>query len=277
MATVAKAGFSLPRVATLVEVRPIETKKWHGKTGAESFTRPKTSQALVDTESMSYATGLTSEEIEALNKIVKYDLTNHFDSENPHPFWDSPMSKIKLENNTMFFDISQPLNYIKVKVMKASKFVANSMADYEEGKYPEATHVIFDEAEQAEVQASKVQAEEDAIIEAASMTKDRKIEIILALGGKNLKGQSDNFVKVELSKIIKKDTSEFLRYAKISKEELSSYALVLEALQKSVLRKDGHKILYHDSILGSDEMDVAKYLLVDENQELQIRLMAQVN
>lgn len=277
MAPPVKAAFSLPKVPTLVEVRPIDRKKWHGKTGAESFTRPQTSQALVDTDSMSYATGLTEEEIVALNKVVKYELGNHFDSENSHPFWDSPMSKIKLENKTMFFDISQPLNYIKVKVMKASKFVANSMAEYEEGKFPEATHVIFDEAEQAEVNASKVQAEEDAIIAAASMTKDRKVEIILALGGKNLKGQSDNFVKVELSKIIKKDTTEFLRYANMDKAELSSYALVLEALQKSVLRKDGHKILYHDGILGGDEMDVARYLLVDENQELQIRIMAQVN
>lgn len=277
MAPPVKTGFSLPKVATLVEIRPIETKKWHGKTGPESFTRPKTLQALVDTNSMSYATGLNSDEILELNKKVNYDLNNHFDSQSPHPFWDSPMSKVKLENHTMFFDISQPLNYIKVKILKASKFVANSMTEYEEGLFPEATHVIFDEAEQAEVQATKVQNEEDAILEASKMTKDRKIEIILALGGKNLKGQSDNFVKVELSKIIKKDTEEFLRYAKMDKETLSSYALVLEALQKSVLKKDGHKIFYMDANIGMDEMDVAKYLLDDENQELQIRIMAQVN
>lgn len=276
MSTATKA-FSLPKVPTLVEVRPIERKKWHGKVGAESFTRPQTSQALVNTETMSYATGLTSEEIKELNKVVNYNLSNHFDSENPHVFWDSPMSKLKLENKTMFFDISQPLNYIKVKVMKASKYVANSQADYDEGLYPEATHVIFDESEQAEVLATKVQNEEDAIIAASEMTKDRKIAVILSLGGKNLKGQSDNFVKVELSKLIKKDTVEFLRYSNMDKETVASYALVLEAIQKSVLRKDGHKILYHDSVIGMDEMDVAAYLLDDENQELQLRIMAQVN
>lgn len=269
--------FSLPKVKTLVEVRPVEIKKWHGKSGQESFTRPKSSQALVNGESMTYDTGLTKEEIEALEKVVKYDLTNHFNTEEPHPFWDSPMSKVKLENNTMFFDISQPLNYIKVKVMKASKYVANSMIDYENGLFPEATHVIFDEAEQAEVLATKVQQEEDAIIAASSMSKDRKIELVLALSGKNLKGQSDNFVKVELNKVIKKDTTEFLRLNTMDKIELSNYSLVLEALQKSVLRKDGHKILYHDSILGMEELEVAKYLMLDDNQELKLRIMAQVN
>lgn len=267
----------IPSKKTLVEVRPIETKKWHGKTGQESFTRPKKLQALINTEKMAYDTGLTAEEIVELNKKVNYDLTNHFDQQNPHSFWDSPMSMVKLENNTMFFDISQPLNYIKVKIMRASKYVANSMSDYEAGLFPEATHVIFDESEQAELLASKVQQEEDAVIAASKMTKDRKIELILALSGKNLKGQSDNFVKVELSKLIKKDPAEFLRYNEMDKDELANYALVLESLQKSVLRKDGHKILYHDSVLGMNEIDVAKYLLVPDNQDLKIRLMAQVN
>lgn len=268
---------TIPKNKTLVEVRPIETKKWHGKTGQESFTRPKKLQALVNTERMAYDTGLTAEEIAALNKKVNYDLSDHFNSEEPHSFWDSPMSMVKLENNTMFFDISQPLNYIKVKILRASKYVANSMEDYENGLFPEATHVIFDESQQAELLASKVQQEEDAVIAASKMTKDRKIEIILSLGGKNLKGQSDNFVKVELSKLIKKDPGEFLRYNEMNKEELTNYALVLEALQKSVLRKDGHKILYHDSALGMDEVEVAKYLLAPDNQDLKIRLMAQVN
>lgn len=268
---------AIPKQKTLVEVRPIETKKWHGKTGAESFTRPKKLHALVNTEKMAYDTGLTAEDIKELSKVVNYDLSDHFNSEEPHPFWDSPMAVVKLENNTMFFDISQPLNYIKVKIMRASKFVANSMTDYEQGLYPEATHVIFDEAQQAELLATKVEQEEEAVIAASKMTKDRKIELILALDGKNLKGQSDNYVKVALSKLIKKDPEEFLRYDKMNKEELSNYAIVLEALQKSVLRKDGHKILYHDSVLGMDETEVAKYLLNPENQDLKIRLMSQIN
>jgi hypothetical protein len=32
--------------------------------------------------------------------------------------------------------------------MKGSKLVANSMKELDEGKWPEATHVIFDESEE---------------------------------------------------------------------------------------------------------------------------------
>lgn len=267
----------IPTKPALVEVRPIERKKWHGKNGAESFQRPKKFQVLVNTDSMSYATGLNDEEVKELNTKVNYNLTNHFNSEEQHPFWDSPMGMFKLENRTMFFDISQPLNYIKVKNMLASKFVANSMKDYEEGLFPEATHVIFDEAMAAEEEAGKVELRDQAVVAKVSMSKDRKIQIILALDHKNLKGQSDNFVNVALDKIIQRSPSEFLHYANMNAEQMFLYALVLEALQKSVLRKDGHKILYHESMIGADEMDVAKYLHSPENSDLKMRLMAQVN
>lgn len=161
--------------------------------------------------------------------------------------------------------------------MLASKFVANSMKDYEEGLFPEATHVIFDEALSAEEEAGKVELRDQAVVAKVSMSKDRKIQIILALDHKNLKGQSDNFVNVALDKIIQRSPAEFLHYANMNSEQMFLYALVLEALQKSVLRKDGHKILYHESVIGVDEMDVAKYLHSPENNDLKMRLMAQVN
>ena len=41
-----------------IQVKPIETKTWHGKTGKESFKRPIIIRALLDTDKMEYATGL---------------------------------------------------------------------------------------------------------------------------------------------------------------------------------------------------------------------------
>lgn len=264
--------------AVLVEVRPLESKKWHGKVGQESFTRPKKLQALVDTNTMKYATGLNATDIKDLKaKGIKYDLSDNFDQDNPHPFWDSNMSMFKLENNTMFFDTSLPLNFIKIKIMKASKYVANSMAEYNEGLYPEATHVIYDESEEAEITASKVALKNKAIIQASQLSTDKKIEIIMIIDGKNLKGQSTSFVEVALDKVISKDPEEFLRHLTMDKKDSTNYALVLECLQKSILRKDGHKIMYMDSLLGVDELEVAKYLSEDENQGLKIVLLSQVN
>ena len=261
-----------------VEVRPIESKRWHNKTGQESFTRPKKIQALVDGTTMQYATGLTPEDIKELTKKgVTYDLTSQYNSDNPHPFWDSNMAIIKLENNTMFFDTANALDFIKIRVMKASKYVANSMAEYDSGEWPEATHVIYDEAEQAQVLASKVEQKNTAIIEASKLSLDRKVQLILVLGGKNMKNQSSDFVAVELDKIIQKDPGEFLRYLNLDKKQLASHALVLEALQKSVLRKEGQRIYHMDSPLGIDEIEVAEYLAKEENQDIKLLILSKIN
>jgi len=261
-----------------VEVRPIEHKKWHDKVGEESFTRPKKIQALLDSSTMKYATGLSDEDIKTLKKKgVNYDLSDHYDSESLHPFWDSTMAVIKLENNTMFFDLGNPLEFIKVKVMKASKFVANSMAEYENGLWPDATHVIFDEAEQAQVLASKVEIKNNAIIEASKLSLDRKIELILVMGGKNMKNQSADFIAVELDKVINRNPEEFLRNLNMDKKQVAAHALVLEALQKHILRREGQRIFHMDSALGIDEIEVAEYLAKEENQDIRLLILQKIN
>lgn len=99
----------------LVEIRPIEVKKWHGKTKKDSFTRTKKIQALIDGDTMQYATGLdnisktydhpkTEEkitELEYYGILIGKDL-NPLAGTTPHEFWDSNMAVVKLENNTVF-------------------------------------------------------------------------------------------------------------------------------------------------------------------------------
>lgn len=283
-----------------VQVRPISTKRWHGKTDHESFTKAKVISALVDPNSMTYATGLNYNdkiyedvdnpknkvtEADYYAKLLKADLSNQFNLEEPHPFWDSKMAKVRLENRTQIFDIkNNPLDFVKVKIMKDSKYVANSLKEYEEGMYPDATHVIFDESEDIEVKASKVAIRNEAIVKANALSIGQKIELVLILSGgedyiraKNLKGKSNNFVEVELAALIDDKPGEVLRHMKMDKTDTGNTALVLEALQKHVLVKDGHKIKYHDSVLGQDIQDVVLYLNVPENQEFKLRLMEQVN
>lgn len=269
----------LPDRPLFIEIRPIEAKKWHGKTGSESFTRPKKLRALVDGTTSKYATGLTDKEIKALReeKKINYDLSDYYDSEKPHPFWDGSLPVIKLENNTMLFDISQPLNYIKYKIAIASRFVANSVAEYENGQFPDATHVIYDERQQAGVLASKIELKNQCIIEATKLSPERKTQLIQILGGKNVKGQSTDFVTLELDKVIQADPELFLRNLKMDAKEVAVHAMVLEALQRQVLRKEGHKILYMDSVLGTDAIDVVRYLSEDVNQDLKLTIMNQIN
>jgi len=260
-----------------IEVRPIEKSTWHGKKGEESFSRPKTLQALVDGEKLEYATGLTKEEEEEYSKILKQDLSKQFNPEAPHPFWDSKMTRVKLENHTQFFSTENPLEYIKIKLMKASKYVANSVAEYEEGKFPEAHHVIHDQAAENEVKASKIQIKKKAIIESNKLSKTRQVQLVMVLAGKNLKNESTDFIEVEIDKLIEADARKVVEFVTKDKEYVAVQALILECLQKNVLKKVGHKILYHDSVLGVDVYDVVDYLKDPKNQELKLRLLEAIN
>jgi len=268
----------------IVQTKPIRHNSWHGKTDKESFARAKVIQAFVDPESRTYATGLSDEEERKYGALLKVDLSKQFLLDTPHPFWDSKMAEIKLENRTQFWNTDNALEYIYIKVMKASKYVANSEKEYEEGLWPEATHVIFDESEEVDTQATLIETKNAAIIQCSELSKNKKIELIMVLssGGdylkaKNLKNKSDNHVNVELDKILQTKSQEVLRYLKMDKDFISTYALGLEALQKNVLNKAGHKIMYHDSVIAEDLNDLIDYLNKAENNEFKLRLLALVN
>lgn len=266
-----------------VEIRPIERKRWHGKSGKDSFTRPKTIEALVNPNSMKYNTGLSEEDIKLLKeRNISYDISDDYTGES-HPFWESKMAQIKLENKTMlFYPNKNVLDFIKVKVCKASKFVANSMQEWEDGLWPDATHVIFDEAAEVEIKASKSALKKKAVIELAKLNKEKKVQLVMILSGKDVKGKSDDFVEVALDDIIEGkienvSAKDVLEHINMDAEETAIHALVLECLMKNVLVKRGHKIEYKGSNLGGDEMEVVHYLAKDANQDLRLRLTAEVN
>jgi hypothetical protein len=63
----------------------------------------------------------------------------------------------------------------------------------------------------------------------------------------------------------------------MDKKQIANHALVLEALQKSVLRKEGQRIFHMDSALGIDEIEVAEYLSSPDNQDIKLLILSKVN
>lgn len=260
-----------------VEIRPLPEKKWHGKTGKDSFAQPKTVQALVDGKSFKYVTGLTEEEAENYGKKLGVSLSDTFTPDTPHPFWDSKAGEIKLENRTKFYNTVNPIEFVKVKLLKASKFVANNQKDYDNGLYPEATHIIFDEAEDVDAKATKVQIKRKANDILNKMSKDDKINIALLLSDKSLKGKSDNFVDVELDNIIENKTAEFLKFAQMGREEISIRASVLEMIMKGKLTKDAGGIYYMGEFLGMDLDATVLWFKDPRNSQLRASLLESLN
>jgi len=259
---------------SLIEVRPIEVKKWHGKKGKETFARPLVLEALYDTKTGGYATGLNDDEIrKQLESKLGFDLSNTYDPDKPHPFWNSKAGEVKLEYRTTIFDTKKALDYVKVSILKASKFVANSQRELEQGLFPDALFVIFDEKEEATIKASKIQKKRKANALATEMTTSEKVNIIQILAGKSLRKQSQDFLDVEIDNLIEEDINSFLKYAEMDKKEVYDRALVLEAIYKNILQKEGSAVLYMGDRIGFNVEEAIKYISNPTNQQLKAMIL----
>jgi hypothetical protein len=262
---------------TQVEVRVIEKESWHKKGGRESFKRPITIEALYSTRTKKYAVDLTEEELKTYGDRLGVNLSLDFNVNKPHEFYCSAQGKVKLENNTMIFNTDNPLEAIKVGIMKASPFVANSLKEYEEGMYPEATHYIFSEDEEMAVKAKKVEINNACIVAAAKMSTEEKINIAICLGDKPLKGRSQNFVDVAIDDIIKEKPVDFLTYAKKDKKENHIKATVLDAIRMNILTKEGPAICYMGDTIGYGIEEAVSWFKDPNNQILKTSILEKLN
>jgi len=261
----------------MVEIRPIDSKKWHDKKGKESFTQPKVVEVLYDKSTGRYATGLTEEEAAEYGKRLGVDLSDNFSYDKPHPFWSTKAAEIRLENNTMIFNMDNPAHFVKVKNMKASKQVANSVKEYEDGLFPDATHVIFDESEEIDLKASKIKLKEKATIVASKMSKDEKINIIQILSQKSLRGRSDNFISVEMDTILEEQATDFLRYATMDKQEVYVRAAILECIHRNILTKEGSAVYYMGEQIGMDYESAVSWFKDPQNSKMKVAILEKIN
>lgn len=262
-----------------VEVRPIPVKKWHGKEEKESFTRPKVVEALYDENVGGYATGLTKEEEEHYGRLLGASLDNRFTHDEPHPTWSEKRFSMVLSNNTMIFDTKDARQYVLVKLLKASKYVANSMKEYEVGKWPYATHVIFDEEEEVEEKALKIERKEEVYKKISEMNDAERISLvwILSDGTKSLRGKSPSFIKVELDEFISESPNKVWAAINTSKAERFSRSTILEAINRQIIVKDGANLIWMGDVIAQSVDEAATWLRNPENQSIKGKILEQLN
>jgi hypothetical protein len=260
-----------------VEIKPLPLKKWHGKKDKESFAQTKTIEALYSNKLGGYQTGLTDEEAEVYGKKLGFNLNNLFDPEKEHPFWSQKIAQVRLENATTYLDPTKPLDYVKIKLVKVSKYVANSMREWEEGKWPDATHVIYDENEEADVKASTIQKRNKAIALASKMTLDEKATMVLIVNGKYVKNKSLNFIDVEIDEAIEEKVDEFIRYASMDVADMQVRGSILEGLHRQILTQEGAAIYYMGERIGFDIEDAMAWFQSPDNQKLKVAILERLN
>lgn len=261
----------------IVEIKPLPSSRWHGKKGKESFTQPKVIEVLFNPDSGKYETGLSEEDAKKYGDMLGLDLSDTWVPEKEHPFWSTKAAQIKLENNTVFLDDSKPLQFIQIKNLKASKFVANSMKEWEAGKWPDATHVIFDETEEVTMKATKIQRKNKAIQLAAKLSLEEKANIILILTGKVVKNKSQDFIDVQLDQVLEDQVEEFTRYASMDTADTQVRASVLEAIHRNILNREGSAVYYMGERIGFDIQEAIEWFQSADNQKLKVAILEKLN
>lgn len=261
----------------LVEVKPLPKVQWHGKKGKDNFAVPKVIEVLYDHSKGKYATGLTEEEEVEYSKLLGVDLSAVFNPTEPHPYWPTKAAQITLPNYTIVFDSNKPQEYVKIRNLKASKFVANSIREYEAGEFPDATHVIYDEESEVKSKATKLAQRDEATIFKSKMSADDKVSMIQILSNKSVRGRSDDFLNVELSDIIEGNPEEFLRIARMGKEEVYNKAKILEATHKGVINKEASGYFWMGEQIGMDLDDAAKWFADLKNQKIKLSILERLD
>ncbi len=263
----------------IVTIKPLDIEKWHGKKGADSFSQPKKYCPLYSDEIGGYDTNLNDDDLKRLSNLIpNRDLSNIYDPSKPHPFWGSSEVVVKLPNHAVTFDTSKPLDFIKVAYLKSPRFkyVANSVKDWEQGLYPEATHVIYDEEEEIEKKSKVYSNKSDAWTLVASLTMEEKRNIAQIVYNKPVRKASENTLMTIIGEAIESDIERFLSYARMNKAELHLRALINEASFRGVIIKKNSNLYFMDELIGVNIDDAVKFLSDKQNQSIKATIIAKI-
>lgn len=260
----------------IVEIKPIEKKRWHGLPKDRSISQPLTFTAAIDPAKMQYKIALTAKELEDLAAKTGYDLSLTVKPNQAHPFWDSPMMKVKLSrDSTTVMEIKNDVDILKLAIIKGSGLVAPSIGDVDQ--YHRAEFYIYSEEDEVYRNEAKATITMNAIAKLDKLTEAQKKSLLRLLSNKRVGDRSGNFINTMLFELISKDASSFLEYASMTPLRLKSLVIIEEATYDGHLQKEGTSYYYASERIGFDRKEAAEFLEQPKNQPMRLRLMELCN
>lgn len=256
----------------IIEVKPIEKEKWYKNEKANFIIRPIKLQCAIDPKTRKYAFPATEDEIKDLQERTGFNLDLNFKVGQVHEFFDSEISHVQLQYGSNFFDTDNPLDLIKLYILKGNDLVANSMEEYLKNKYPNAKFVIYSPNEEEEIKASKQSLRRNAIVEMTKLTTDKKLNYALILSGKDYSKQSVDVIDLKLEEIIQEKPEAFLNLLNRKNEDVVVETIILKLIYSRILMREGTIIKYGDLIIGADMPSAIKFLQSPKNQVLRLQL-----
>lgn len=216
------------------------------------------------------------------------------------PFWNYALSTstedtlhvqpYKLMDGDNHFDLSIPFQELTFAWLRVHPSIASSYQAWERGEYPADTqfYVADDEIENAIVYKKK-QLINKAISKFDSMTPAKKRKVARLLGLPITENTKDEVVYNEVDNVLKQtefksgkyqglSTIEvFNRFADMKEDLLHVKDLVKQAISYSIYRvKPNGKVYEGEYEVATDEEEVVKMLIDDDNQDMLLALEAKL-
>jgi hypothetical protein len=265
-----------------IEIRPIPNRNniKQFSENLEYFSQSHTISAFVDPVTGKFATGLSEEDKEYLQKEgFPYDFNDKYTRGVPHPFWESSMAKVELRNSPFFlYPGKNLLDFVKYKYLLVSNYIYKSEEELKIGSKTQATHYIFNEGEETVLKASAIETRNNLIRKVGELSLNRKKELVQILLNETTDNKNEDYLTVRLDAIIEdKDLSKELKVLlENSTQDITLVAEIKSAILKGVLKKTKKGIFFFDTNLGFQEEDVKEFLILPENQEIYLNIKSKI-
>lgn len=188
----------------------------------------------------------------------------------PFSTWWGENIEIRLEctKPTKIILDDSAMSELKEKVLRSSSKVASS--ELERFKNPNAMFYIVDEEAKAKVETEKSDYEFEAYELLMKLSPEEKRASLRLFGKKGVDTLSENVIKNELLKQIKKDPKEFTSILKDKK--LKIRLLTEELLDYSIITKNGHYYRNGDDTIASSTDELVDYFEDIKNQSVRLAM-----
>ena len=199
---------------------------------------------------------------------------------------DLHVQPVKLIDGDNYFDFAQPMNELSFSWLRVHPTIASSYQAWERGEYNSDTqfYVVDDEIE-SKIIYNKKQLINKAIIKFDDMTPDKKRKVARLLGLPVTENTKDEITYNLVDNVLKQTEFKsgsfqgrnpvevFNKFADMQENLLHVRDLVKQALTHSIYRlKPNGKIYEGELEIASDEDDLVKFLIDDDNQDALLTL-----
>lgn len=234
-----------------------------------------------------YVNVLTDNEMRYLEKVMRLEpgalsIYNRHDN-----FWDDSnengLGSVTLRKQNNYFDLSDPIDYIKYKVLLANKdYICPSLQELEDRPKATYQYVIVSENAETQINLSKNDAKREGYIKYGAICNDNDTlrTILEILTGRPVGSMTKlDFLQAKTMDEIEKDPRRFLSV--IKDELLPAKVLIKKAVEAGLVTRRNDLYYYEGTPMCDDSEEstltnAARYITSAKRQELKFSLEARV-